>query len=149
MKSPIVTRKRLETEVGLLGEQLAKQQEEIRQLNNERIATLSHNQQLKEDLKVANYMAHEVIPKLAKMSISGPDPEYGKYRVCVDIDTRTVEMCFDHGGDDRYLRWAAETIGRAVYVKLTRFNFTRCGNVNHRRYYSPCNGKDPDTLVEP
>jgi len=108
MKLPLVKRKSLDA-VNARGLQLER-----------KIASL------KEQLVEANRAIDEILPRLIRIDIDGPDRMYNTYRICVDFHREMVERAFSHGNDDRMIRYTAERIGRAIEHKMVQFNFARC-----------------------
>ena len=81
---------------------------------------------LEEELNTANEVVDEIIPRFTHIDMRS-DPEYGRYRVCVDFDRRMVEQAFTHGADDRTIRYFAARLAHEIEYKMIHFNFARCG----------------------
>lgn len=81
-----------------------------------------HQKQI-EDLKKE---INELLPKLFKVTLQKRDDyNYGKYRLCLDLDDNWVREAFIHGNSDYWIQHLSEIVKRKVYSELKTINFER------------------------
>lgn len=112
MKSPIITRKRYNTDI--------REKENMIALADHKIERLEHN------LRLASRTTNEILPHLVRINKPVEDKKFNTYRVCVDFHRSMVERCFTHGGDDEMIEYFADVLSHQIKIKMIRFNFARC-----------------------
>lgn len=118
MKSPIVSRKRLDSQRSYF-------EAKIRCYEDEACDREREISDLKHDLVLAEQGIKKVLPRLVRVNKPVP-AEFNTYRLCIDIHRDAAERAFIHGSDDNMIKYFARLLAHEVERKMIRLNFARC-----------------------
>lgn len=96
---------------------------------------LSENSSLKHAMADKNFEFDElsrkidiISKKLMSLKIEeefNPQYCYPKYRVCVDLDMRSIHQSLIHGNDTSFINYMGQTLGRNIAEEIKKINYVR------------------------